>query len=165
MMDFASYAFNKSHAAAYAVVGYETAYLMKYYPVETIAAYLNSLMGTSEKVAYYIKYAESQGIQVLPPDINESFSKFTVKGDCIRFGLGAVKNVGLNVITRIVKSREAKGRFNSFEDFVDKIDISAVNKRAVESLIKAGAFDKFGIFRSQLLAVYEKVMDGASSDK
>ncbi|MDD6794218.1 MAG: DNA polymerase III subunit alpha [Clostridiaceae bacterium] len=165
MMDFASYAFNKSHAAAYAVVGYETAYLMKYYPVETIAAYLNSLMGTSEKVAYYIKYAESQGIQVLPPDINESFSKFTVKGDCIRFGLGAVKNVGLNVITSIVKSREAKGRFNSFEDFVDKIDISAVNKRAVESLIKAGAFDKFGIFRSQLLAVYEKVMDGASSDK
>ncbi|MFR2298702.1 MAG: DNA polymerase III subunit alpha, partial [Clostridium paraputrificum] len=96
MMDFASYAFNKSHAAAYAVVGYQTAYLMRYYPVETIAAMLNSVMGTAEKVSNYIKFAESQGIQVLPPDINESYSKFTVKGDSIRFGLAAIKNVGWN---------------------------------------------------------------------
>lgn len=91
MMDFASYAFNKSHAAAYAVIGYQTAYLMKYYPVETIAAMLNSVMGTSEKVAHYIAFAESLGIQVLPPDINESYSKFTVKGDKIRFGLASYK--------------------------------------------------------------------------
>ncbi|WP_396136412.1 DNA polymerase III subunit alpha [Clostridium sp. SHJSY1] len=165
MMDFASYAFNKSHAAAYAVVGYQTAYLMRYYPVETIAAYLNSVMGTSEKVVHYIKFAESQGIQVLPPDINESYSKFTVKGDSIRFGLAAIKNVGINVIESIVKARSEKGKFNSLEDFIDKIDISSVNKRAVESLIKAGALDNFDVFRSKLLAVYEKVMDGVSSER
>ncbi|SFU29263.1 DNA polymerase-3 subunit alpha [Clostridium sp. DSM 8431] len=165
MMDFASYAFNKSHAAAYAVVGYETAFLMKYYPVEYIAAMLNSVMGSSEKVAHYIKFAESQGIQVLPPDINESYSKFTVKGDTIRFGMAAIKNVGVNVIESIVRTREAKGEFTSLEDFVDKIDISAVNKRAVESLIKAGALDCFGVFRSKLLGVYEKVMDGTANEK
>ena len=165
MMDFASYAFNKSHAAAYAVVGYETAFLMRYYPVEYIAAMLNSVMGTSEKVAHYIKFAESQGIQVLPPDINESYSTFTVKGDTIRFGMAAIKNVGVNVIESIVRTRETKGKFTSLEDFIDKIDISAVNKRAVESLIKAGALDSFGIFRSKLLAVHEKVMDGTASQK
>ena len=165
MIDFASYAFNKSHAAAYAVVGYETAFLMRYYPVEYIAAMLNSVMGTSEKVAHYIKFAESQGIQVLPPDINESYSKFTVKGNTIRFGMAAIKNVGINVIESIVKTRKVKGKFISLEDFVDKIDISAVNKRAVESLIKAGALDCFDIFRSRLLGVYEKVMDGTANEK
>jgi DNA polymerase-3 subunit alpha len=165
MMDFASYAFNKSHAAAYAVVGYQTAYLMRYYPVETIAAMLNSVMGTAEKVSNYIKFAESQGIQVLPPDINESYSKFTVKGDSIRFGLAAIKNVGWNVVESIVKSRKEKGKFTSLEDLIDKIDLSAVNKRAIESLIKAGALDEFKVFRSRLLAVFEKVMDGASNER
>ena len=165
MMDFASYAFNKSHAAAYAVVGYQTAYLMRYYPVETIAAMLNSVMGTAEKVSNYIKFAESQGIQVLPPDINESYSKFTVKGDSIRFGLGAIKNVGWNVVESIVKSRKEKGKFTSLEDLIDKIDLTAVNKRAIESLIKAGALDGFKVFRSRLLAVFEKVMDGASNER
>lgn len=165
MMDFASYAFNKSHAAAYAVVGYQTAYLMRYFPVEMIAAMLNSVMGTSEKVAHYIKFAESQGIQVLPPDINESYTKFTVKGDSIRFGLAAIKNVGLNVVESIVRSREERDKFNSLEDFVDKIDLSSVNKRAVESLIKAGALDSFKVYRSKLLAVFEKVMDGVYSDR
>ena len=165
MMDFASYAFNKSHAAAYAVVGYETAYLMRYYPVEMIAAMLNSVMGVSEKVAYYIKFAEKCGIQVLPPDINESYSKFTVKGDTIRFGLAAIKNVGVNVVLSIVESRKKKGKFKSLVDFVDKIDLSSVNKRAVESLIKAGALDLFNIFRSKLLAVYEKLMDGVYSNQ
>lgn len=165
MMDFASYAFNKSHAAAYAVVGYETAYLMRYYPVEMIAAMLNSVMGVSEKVAYYIKFAEKCGIQVLPPDINESYSKFTVKGDTIRFGLAAIKNVGVNVVLSIVESRKKKGKFKSLVDFVDKIDLSSVNKRAVESLIKAGALDSFNIFRSKLLAVYEKLMDGVYSNQ
>lgn len=165
MMDFASYAFNKSHAAAYAVVGYQTAYLMRYYPVETIAAMLNSVMGTADKVANYIKFAESQGIQVLPPDINESYSKFTVKGDSIRFGLAAIKNVGWNVVESIVKSRTEKGKYTSLEDLIDKIDLTSVNKRAIESLIKSGALDGFNVFRSRLLAVFEKVMDSASNDR
>jgi len=165
MMDFASYAFNKSHAAAYAVVGYQTAYLMKYYPVEMIAAMLNSIMGISEKVAYYIGIAEELGIQVLPPNINESFSRFTVKGDKIRFGLAAIKNVGANVVDSIVKAREEKGKFESLVDFINKMDPSSINKRAVECLIKAGALDDFGVFRSKMLAVHEKLIDNISSDK
>jgi DNA polymerase-3 subunit alpha len=165
MMDFASYAFNKSHAAAYAVVGYQTAYLMCYYPAEFLAAMLNSVMGDSTKVAYYIRYADEKGIQILPPDINESIDKFAVTGNRIRFGLSAVKNVGVNVIRSIVKSREEKGRFTDLEDFCSKIDITCINKRVVESLIKAGAFDCFGVYRSQLLDVYEKVLDGISNER
>lgn len=165
MMDFASYAFNKSHAAAYAVVAYQTAYLMRYYPTEYIAAMLNSVMGTSEKIAFYSKFAENVGIRVLPPDINKSYAKFTVEEDCIRFGMGAVKNVGLNVINSIVEARENKGEFKDFMDFASKIEVSSVNKRAVESLIKAGAFDLFKVFRSQLLAIYEKVLDGIGNEK
>ncbi|NSB12282.1 DNA polymerase III subunit alpha [Clostridium beijerinckii] len=165
MMDFASYAFNKSHAAAYAVVGYQTAYLMKYYPVEMIAAMLNSIMGISEKVAYYIGIAEELGIQVLPPNINESFSKFTVKENKIRFGLAAIKNVGANVVASIVKAREEKGKFESLVDFINKMDPSSINKRAVECLIKAGALDDFDVFRSKMLAVHEKLIDNISSDK
>ena len=109
-------------AAAYAVVGYQTAYLMHYYPVETIAAMLNSMMGSSEKVAHYINFAESLGIQVLPPNINESYSKFTVKGDKIRFGLAAIKNVGINVVDSIVEARNSKGKFESITDFINMID-------------------------------------------
>ncbi|MBP1890390.1 DNA polymerase-3 subunit alpha [Clostridium moniliforme] len=165
MMDFASYAFNKSHAAAYGVVGYQTAYLMRYYPVEMIAAMLNSVMGINEKVSAYIKFAETLGIQVIPPDINRSFSKFTVEGDKIIFGLAAIRNVGLNVVDNIVKSREEKGEFTSIMDFLSKLDLTTINKRAVESLIKAGALDSFGIFRSKLLAVYEKIMDGVSGER
>lgn len=165
MMDFASYAFNKSHAAAYAVVGYQTAYLMHYYPVEMTAAMLNSVMGNSDKIAYYINFAERQGIQVLPPDINESYSRFTVSKDSIRFGLAAIKNVGVNVVESLVKTRENKGKFISFQDFVTKVDTAFVNKRAVENLIKSGAFDCFNIYRSRLLAVYEKVMDGIFSER
>lgn len=165
MMDFASYAFNKSHAAAYGVVGYQTAYLMKYYPVEMIAAMLNSVMGINEKVAGYIKFAESLGIQVVPPDINKSYSKFTVEDDKIIFGLAAIRNVGVNVVEGIVKAREGKGEFTSIMDFINKLDLGTINKRAVESLIKAGAFDSFKVFRSKLLAVYEKLMDGVAGDK
>lgn len=165
MMDFASYAFNKSHAAAYAVVAYETAYLMKYYPTEFIAAMLNSVMGNNEKVAYYVRFAKEINIELLPPDINESFSRFTVKGDRIRFGMAAVKNVGVNVVESVVNSRKEKGSFTSLVDFCNKVDIGEVNKRAVESLIKVGAFDYFKIYRSRLLAVYEKVMDGISNQK
>lgn len=165
MMDFASYAFNKSHAAAYAVVGYQTAYLMCYYPAEYIAAMLNSIMGSNEKVAYYIRFAEQLGIQVLPPDINESNSGFTVKGNTIRFGLSAIKNVGVPVIESIVKDREEKDKFKNFNDFCNKIDTSAVNKRAVESLIKAGAFDSLGVYRSKLMAVFEKLLDSVSNER
>lgn len=138
---------------------------MRYYPVEYIAAMLNSVMGISEKVAYYIRFAESLGIQVLPPDINESYTKFTVKGDTIRFGMGAIKNVGLNVVESIVKARNQKGRFASIMDFCNKVDLGAINKRAVESLIKAGAFDEFKIFRSKLLAVHEKIMDSVANQR
>ncbi|MFX0549384.1 DNA polymerase III subunit alpha [Hathewaya histolytica] len=165
MMDFASYAFNKSHAAAYAVVGYQTAYLMRYYPTEYIAAMLNSFMGNNDKASFYIKFAEKLGIQVLPPDINKSYSKFTVDNGCIRFGMSAIKNVGINVVENIVRARNEKGEFLDLMDFCNKMDASAINKRAVESLIKAGAFDKFGVFRSQLLSIYEKVLDGVSNEK
>ncbi|WP_411678958.1 DNA polymerase III subunit alpha [Clostridium thailandense] len=165
MMDFASYAFNKSHAAAYAVVTYQTAYLMHYYPTECTAAMLNSVKGDSEKVAYYIRFANEKGVEVLSPDINESYAKFTVKGDRIRFGLSAIKNVGENVIDSIVKSREEKGNFEDLSDFCNKIDINCINKRVVESLIKAGAFDCFKIYRSRMLAVYEKVLDGISNSR
>lgn len=165
MMDFASYAFNKSHAAAYSVVAYQTAYLMYYFPAEFVAAMLNSVKGDNEKVAYYIRFANEKGIQILPPDINESCAKFTVKGNTIRFGLSAIKNVGENIIDSIVKSRDEKGDFLDISDFCNKIDISAINKRVVESLIKAGAFDCFGVYRSQMLSVYEKVLDSISSSR
>jgi len=138
---------------------------MRYYPTEFIAAMLNSVMGINEKVAYYIRFANSLGIQVLPPDINESYSRFTVKGNTIRFGLAAIKNVGLNVIESIVESRDEKGKFTSLMDFCNKIDISAVNKRSVESLVKAGAFDNFKVYRSKLLAVYEKMLDGINNQR
>lgn len=138
---------------------------MKYYPVETIAAMLNSVMGISEKVAYYINFAEGLGIQVLSPDINKSYSKFTVEGDKIIFGLAAIKNVGYNVVENIVAARNKKGDFESLMDFINKIDLSSINKRAIESLIKSGALDCFAVFRSKLLAVYEKLMDGVSNEK
>lgn len=165
MMDFASYAFNKSHAAAYAVVGFQTAYLVHYYPVEFIAAMLNSNLGNNDKIAYYIRFADGLGIKVLPPDINESFTKFTVKGNTIRFGLAAIKNAGENMLDSIVKSRAEKGKFKDLGDFCSKIDTNCINKRVVESLIKAGAFDCFKVYRSRLLAVYEKVLDGMSNDR
>ncbi|MBM7869733.1 DNA polymerase-3 subunit alpha [Clostridium pascui] len=165
MMDFASYAFNKSHAAAYAVVAYQTAYLMRYYTTEFIAAMLNSVMGSSEKVAFYIRFANERGIEILPPDINESYTKFTVQGEQIRFGMAAIKNVGVNVIENIAKVRNEKGKFKDLLDFCNKVDLGVINKRAVESLIKAGALDSFGVYRSRLLAVHEKVMDGINGDK
>lgn len=165
MMDFASYAFNKSHAAAYAVVIYQTAYLRRYYPVEFFAAMLTSVMGSNDKVAFYIETCKRMGIEVLPPDINESNVTFTVSGGKIRFGLAAVKNVGRQVIVSIIKARKDKGRFTSFTDFCQKIEDGELNKRAVESLIKAGAFDSLKCYRSQLLAVYEQIMDGISGDR
>lgn len=130
-----------------------------------IAAMLNSIMGTTEKVAHYINIAEGMGIQVLNPDVNESYSRFTVQGDKIRFGMAAIKNVGGNVVEAIVKARENKGKFDSLVDFINKMDPSAINKRAVECLIKAGALDRFDVYRSKMLAVHEKLIDNISSDK
>lgn len=165
MIDFASYAFNKSHAAAYAVVAFQTAYLMHYYPTEFTAAMLNSVKGDSEKVAYYIRFAKGIGIEVLPPSINESYAKFTVEDGRIRFGLSAVKNVGENIIDSIVKSRLKHGKFKDLVDFCSNIEIQSINKRVVESLIKAGAFDCFGKYRSQLSLVYEKIIDSVINSR
>ncbi|MGL5617342.1 MAG: OB-fold nucleic acid binding domain-containing protein [Sarcina sp.] len=133
--------------------------------MEFLAAMLNSVMGNNEKVAEYIRTAEKLGIQVLPPSINESYSRFTVKGNSIRFGLAAIKNVGLNVVESIALARKEKGQFKSLMDFCNKMESGVINKRAVESLIKAGAFDEFGLFRSQLVSVHEKLIDGISSQK
>ncbi|WP_053956280.1 DNA polymerase III subunit alpha [Inediibacterium massiliense] len=165
MIDFAKYAFNKSHAAAYAVLGYETAYLKYYYPVEFMAALLTSVIGDSAKIAQYIEDCKKRNIEILPPSVNESRENFTVEDGKIRFGLLAVKNVGLGVIDSIVKAREEKEKYLSFTDFCEKVDMKEINKRAVESLIRSGAFDGMGANRAQLLAIYEKVMDGINQDR
>ena len=162
---FAGYGFNKSHAAAYAIIAYQTAWLKYYYPVEFSAALITSVMGVSKKVAEYIQHCKSRGIEVLPPDVNESSVSFTVKGNKIRFGLAAVKNVGINAIESIIRARKEKGRFEGLYDFLQKIDYSVINKRTVESLIKCGAFDCFQVYRSRMLAVYEKLMEGIQGQK
>ena len=159
MLDFASYAFNKSHAAAYAVVAYQTAWLKCYYPVEFMAALLNSFLGNTEKIAQYVSEAKKMNIEVLPPDINESESRFSVKNNKIRFGLTAIKNVGDNAVNSIIDERNKKGRFASFADFCRRVGGLDVNKRCVESLIKSGVFDSMQIKRSVLMSVYEKMMD------
>ncbi|SCZ05360.1 DNA polymerase III subunit alpha [Alkaliphilus peptidifermentans] len=165
MIEFANYAFNKSHAAAYAVLAYQTGYLKSYYPVEFMAALITSVMGNSTKVAQYIQDCKKMGIEILKPDINQSFSKFTVENGKIRFGLTAVKNVGINMISSIVNARVEKGYFSSFTDFCQKVESKDLNKRAVESLIKCGAFDCIGAYRSQLLAIFEKVLEGVNQDR
>ncbi|NTW71721.1 MAG: DNA polymerase III subunit alpha [Eubacteriaceae bacterium] len=164
MIDFANYAFNKSHAAAYAVIAYQTAWLKKYYPGEFMAALLTSVRGNEGKVAQYIMNSRKMGISILPPDVNESFENFTVVGGNIRFGLAAVKNVGENAIKSIIEER-SKGPFKSFADFSKRVDLKVLNKRAIESLIKCGAFDSLGAFRSQLMAVYEKVIENIGTEK
>ncbi|SET46899.1 DNA polymerase III catalytic subunit, DnaE type [Natronincola peptidivorans] len=165
MIDFANYAFNKSHAAAYAVLGYQTAYLKVHYPVEFMAALITSVMGNTSKVAQYIQDCKRLGIEILPPDINRSFGRFTVEKNKIRYGLAAVKNVGVNMIEAMVIIREKKGNFSSFNDFCQKVDGKDLNKRAVESLIKCGAFDSLKVYRAQLMAVYERVLESVSQDK
>ncbi|SHF35650.1 DNA polymerase III catalytic subunit, DnaE type [Caldanaerobius fijiensis DSM 17918] len=164
MVDFAKYAFNKAHAAAYAVVAYQTAYLKCYYPVEYMASLLTSVMDNADKVAFYIQTCRKMGIEILPPDINESVGKFSVSGNKIRFGLLAIKNVGHGLIDAIIKAREEKGRFVSLSDFINRIEWSELNKRAIESLIKGGAFDSLGGKRSQYLAVYEKLIDARANN-
>ena len=165
LAEFAKYGFNKSHAAAYAIIAYQTAWLKYYYPVEFTAALITSVMDNSKKVAQYIMNSKSMGIAVLPPDINESHIKFTVSGKKIRFGLAAVKNVGINAIAAIIRARNSSGGFESLYDFLQKTDLSVLNKRTVESLIKCGAFDSLGIFRSRMIAVFEKLMDSIQNQK
>ena len=163
MIDFAKYAFNKSHAAGYAIIAYQTAYLKTHYPVEFMAALMTSVMGHQAKLAQYIQDCKRMGIAVLPPSINESIGKFSVSGDSIRYGLHAVKNVGNGIIKSIVKNRGNDG-YTSFLEFCESIEAKELNRKAIESLIKAGAFDDSGEFRSQLLAVYEKIVDGVQQE-
>jgi DNA polymerase-3 subunit alpha len=165
MAEFAKYAFNKSHAACYAVVSYRTAYLKAYYPAEFMAAMLNSFLGNLDKVPIYINECKKLNIKILKPDINRSFKDFTVEGNQIRFGLGSVKNVGATPVENIVKEREENGEYKDFTDFCERTSSLQVNKKCVECLIKAGAFDSFGKTRSTLLASYIKIMDVVADSK
>ena len=163
MAEFAKYAFNKSHAAAYSVVSYQTAYLKKYYPEEFMAATLNSFLGNLDKVPEYIDECKRLGIEILKPNINKSFTKFTVDNKKIRFGMGSVKNVGIAAVDAIVAEREKNGPFESFTDFCERIQNEAVNKKCIECLIKAGAFDDFEQTRRTLVASYEGIIDTISN--
>lgn len=155
---FANYAFNKSHAAAYAYVTYQTAYLKTFYPVEFMAALISSA-DDMVKMNEYIMNCKEMGIECLPPDVNKSEDSFTIEGNCIRFGLASVKNVGIGFIKEVVSERTENGEFVNFADFISRMTGRDMNKRAVESMIKCGAFDSMGIFRSQLLQVFETVID------
>ncbi|NLI54073.1 MAG: DNA polymerase III subunit alpha [Clostridiales bacterium] len=163
MMDFASYAFNKSHAAAYAVLAYRTAYLKYYYPVEFLTALINSYLGSVGSVAAYVYSAQSHGVKVLPPDVNHSRARFAPEKGAIRFGLSAVRNVGSAVMEAMVQERAEHGKFTSFFDFCDRVD--GLNKRMLEALISAGCFDSMGGRRAQYLAVYERALDASAAVK
>ena len=176
MAEFAKYAFNKSHAACYAVVAYRTAYLKAYYPAEFMAATLNSFLGNLDKIPQYVDECKELGIEILKPEINKSNSKFTVedvdsgnenikKIGKIRFGLGSIKNVGTVPVENIVKEREENGVYKSFIDFCERISDKGVNKKCIESLIKAGVFDEFEQTRSTLLASFELIIDTIQSGK
>lgn len=164
MISFAEYAFNKSHAAAYAMIAYQTAYLKTYYTVEFMAALMTSVTGESSQIAKYIHNCRDMKIEVLPPDINESYKNFTVKDGKIRFGLLGVKNVGEGVIDAIIKAREEKGLPKDIFQFINNIDIHEVNKKAIESLIKAGAFDCLNENRAQHMSVYESLIESAQNN-
>lgn len=165
MKEFAKYAFNKSHAAAYAYVSYQTAYLKCYYEVEFITAVLNNRITNADNLTKYINYAKSEGIPVLPPDINKSGTYFKVENGGIRFGLGGLKHVGTTIIENMEKERNENGPFKSMEDFIDRMSDYSMNRKMVECLILSGAFDSFGKTRSSCMAIYEKLMQRASKDK
>ena len=162
---FANYAFNKAHAVCYAVVSYQTAYLKCHYPKQYMAALMTSVLDSATKISGYIAECKELGIPVLPPDINRSEDHFSVEGDAIRFGLGAVKNVGHGLIRAVAAKREEGGPFKSLEDFIQRMGEGELNKRAVENFIKCGALDCFGNHRSELLAVYDSMMDSISSSR
>ncbi len=172
MTSFASYAFNKSHAAAYAVLSYQTAYLKRYYTVEFITAVLNNRITSIEEITNYLTYLKNKNIAVYPPNINKSFSDFSVENGGVRIGMAAIKNVGHAVVEEIVAEREDGGEFKSFDKFVHRMverakankQAASLNKKMLESLIYAGTFDCFGNNRSELIAVYESVLDRASKD-
>jgi len=156
---FAKYAFNKSHAAAYAVVSYRTAYLKAYYKEELMAATLNSFLGNLDKIPVYINDCKKMNIEILPPDINKSETRFTVHDNKIRFGMGTIKNVGIPAINAIVEERTTNGDYKNFTDFCERIKDKGINKKCVESLIKAGVFDNFGNTRATLLESFEGILD------
>ena len=164
MSEFAKYAFNKAHAACYAVVAYETAYLKTYFPTEFFAALLNSFITTLNKISLYINECKRLNIKIIRPDINKSFSRFTVEGDNIIFGLAAIKNVGEAAIESITHEREMNGPYKDFIDFCKRISGSEVNKKCIESMIKAGAFDSLGTNRATLLSSFENVLDTINAD-
>ena len=161
METFGKYGFNKSHSTAYAIVSYQTAYLKAHYPTEFVAALLTSEKDNRDKIISHISSCREMGINVLPPDINESMRDFSVVGDHIRFGLAAVKNVGVSAIESVIQARNAGGSFKSFVDFCNRVDPRKINKRVIESLIKCGAFDSTGNNRHQLMTSYEKIMEWA----
>ncbi len=165
IVDFANYAFNKAHAVCYAVVAYQTAYLKCHYPKQYMAALMTSVLDSAEKIAGYIAECKEMGIAVLPPDINRSEDPFTVEGDSVRFGLGAIKNVGHGLIRSVVAKRTDGGDFKSLEDFLQRMGEGELNKRAVENFIKCGAMDCFGYHRSELLGVYDSMMDSVASSR
>ena len=165
IVDFANYAFNKAHAVCYAVVSYQTAYLKCHYPRQYMAALMTSVLDSAEKISGYIAECKEIGIATLPPDINRSDDHFIVEGDCIRFGLGAVKNVGHGLIRTMVGKRNEGGPFKTLEEFLERMGEGELNKRAVENFIKCGAMDCFGYHRSELLSVYESMMDSVSSSR
>ena len=165
IVDFANYAFNKAHAVCYAVVAYQTAYLKCHYPWQYMAALMTSVLDSADKIADYIAECKELNIPVLPPDLNRSMDKFTVEKEGIRFGLGAVKNVGRGLIQTIAAKREEGGPFRSLEDFLRRMGEGDLNKRVVENLIKCGAMDCFGLHRSQLLAMYETAMDAVADSR
>ena len=165
MIDFAKYAFNKSHAAAYAVVSYQTAYLKYYYPVEFMAALLTSVIDNSGKVAEYIYSCRQMGIQILPPDINKSVGTFSVENGNIRFGLTAIKSVGRPVIQAIIEERNERGEFKHLKDFIERMGGREVNKRTIENFIKAGVFDSLGGTRKQFMMIYIQIMDQVNQER
>ena len=165
IVDFANYAFNKAHAVCYAVVSYQTAYLKCHYPRQYMAALMTSVLDSATKISGYIAECKEMGIPVLPPDLNHSEDKFTVEGEAIRFGLGAVKNVGRGLIRSMVRKRTEGGPFRSLEDFLERMGEGELNKRAVENFIKSGAADCFGHTRAALLKVYENMMDTVASSR
>ena len=164
MVTFAEYAFNKSHAAAYAVIGYETGYLKAHYPVEFMAALLTSVIHDGKQIAKYVRNCVEMGIEILPPDVNRSGKKFTVENGKIRFGLLGIKNVGENVIDGIIETRKSKGTSEDIFEFIKKQDISKINRKAIESLIRAGAFDSMNENRAAHIAVYEKLIDSVHKE-
>jgi DNA polymerase-3 subunit alpha len=165
LLPFSDYAFNRAHSAAYGVVSYWTAYLKANYPAEYMAAVLTSVRDDKDKAAVYLAECRRMGIKVLPPDVNESVRNFAPVGDDIRFGLGAIRNVGYNVVDAIVAARREKGDFTDFSDFLRKVDAVVCNKKVIESLIKAGAFDSLGHSRKGLLLVHADAIDAIMSSK